>query len=288
MGTGSQYDSSNKTGSFASINHKTLLADTGANIEAATKQGPGQLAHCTSNGSSKLQGKYYCTDEENNLWPDVNTQLNYTYKWGKLIPDSNTFANNAEGFLKVATATGTVTVDNTFVSTLGLGNFFTTAASNGSTGGINTGLLYTVRNHNPAIRYHGFVDSSSTNFRYFVGWTSSTAAIGNNDDFLNALSGFGIGKLTTDGNFRVLHNDGSGVTVSDDTGIAADGSLHDIALYADAANNKFWAVIDHTAFGVTTEIPAATTSLSIQALCITTAASARIHGIYDFLITSDR
>lgn len=285
MGTGSEGSASNASVSYNIWNRKIRLIDSGTNIEAATKVGAGQEAYCDSASANKKLGVDYITDPTNKLWIRKIDSLSYPSQVGFLYPCSSTFASNLDGLLTVASSSGTVGLSS-FSSTDGLANTFTSGAVNGNAGGFNLGLVYTSRDNNPSIRCKWKLDSSASTLRLFIGWTASTSAVGNNDDQLNALSGFGVGKSTTNGNYRILHNDSAGATISDDTGIAADTSTHTIDLWGDGANNQFWWSLDGSgATAVTTDIPSATTGLSMQALVITTS-GAKVLSVYRHLIGS--
>lgn len=272
--------------SHAIHNAKMLLQAQGSSIESASKSEVGQMAMALNTSGRKRLGIYYNVSIGKTHWQNQLATLMNQIKFGCLKPCSATFANNLDGILKVATSTGTVAL-GALDTANGANVTFTTTAVGGSTGGWNMAQLYTCRDFNPFI---GVVikNSVSSNLRYYVGWTGATALVGNNDDQLNAANGFGIGKLTTSANLRALHNDGSGVTVSDDTGVAASTGVVVILLWADGNNNKFWWSINgSTPVGVTADIPGATVSLSSQCTLITTAAAGIVHTNYDSVITSD-
>lgn len=275
----------NRTMSHAIHNAKMLLQADGTDIEAAGKAEAGQLAFALNSSAQKRKGWYYNLSIGKKLWHNNLVSL-LQAKYGTYQPRSATFASNLDGIMVGATAQGTVALAALDTAN-GMNNTFTTVAAGGSAGGFNLARLYTVRNMNPVLIAF-FKNSVTTNLRFFVGWTSSTAQIGNNDDPLNALSGFGIAKLTTSGNLRIINNDGAGATVNNDTGVAASTNAVLVILWADGQNNKFWWSINGSdPAQVTSDIPGATTSLSMQQILITTAAAGIVHTGYGSVITSD-
>ena len=287
MASGSQYDSTNDTGSFASINHKTRLIESGTNIVAATKQGGGQEGYCNSTSAGMIRGYDYITDPSGTLWEKKIGRLQHA-KWGTFYPLTTTIANNVSGIFGGVAATGTLAIA-ALDTTDGLTATFTTAASGGSQGGINRALLYTTRQFNPYFAVRCKLDENAANIRFYFGFTGSASAIGNSDDPLNALSGIGFSKAVASTNWRIFHNDASGATVSDDTGVALDTSYHTFEIWADDNATKFWWSLDgSTPTGVTTDIPAQTTSLSSQFLCTAVNADAKVMTVQGAVIASDK
>lgn len=273
--------------SHAIHNAKMLLQAPGSGIESASKAEVGQLAVALNTSGKKRIGGYYNVSIGKTHWHNNLSALMFNTKYGVYQPRSATFANNFDGILTTPTSSSGTVALGALDTALGMNNTFTTGAVAGNTGGWNKAQLYTVRDFNPIIMMY-VKNSVSTNLRYFLGWTGSTALVGNNDDQLNAANGFGIAKLTTSSNLRCIHNDGSGVTVSDDTGVAASTSAFFVMLWADGNNNKFWWSINgSTPIGVTTDIPGATVSLSCQDTLITTAAAGIVHTSYGGIITTD-
>lgn len=288
MGSGSAVTSSNASASYDLVNRKTRLIDSGTNIKAATKVGAGQQAYCDSASAGMLKGYPYVTDSTNTVWENETSNYLYPENWGRYNPVSATFATNLNGLLRASTSSGTVALA-ALDTTNGLAGTFATAASNGSTGGFNMGLLYTVRNFNPIAKVKMQLSSVAANTRFFFGWSSSTAAIGNNDDMLNAASGFGISKITINTTARISHNDGSGATINDNTSLTWDTNPHTFDLWADDNGSQFYYSIDGaTPVAVTSEIPATTTPLNFQIIVITAEAVAKTLSCYGMYISSDK
>jgi hypothetical protein len=286
MGTGSRGSSSNDSVSYNIWNRKTKLLDTGANIVAANSEGAGTDAYVDTTGSGLIKGTDLIRDPTGTIWETKLERLLWQTKWGTLIPLTTT--TGATGLCGGGTFVGTYAIA-ALDTTEGLTATHTSAASGGSQAGWNRALLYTTRNFNPSFKLRWKIDEAAANIRFYAGFTSSTAAIGNNDDPLNAISGFGIGILTTQSNYRILSNDGSGATASANTTIAKDTAYHTIELWADDNASKFWWSLDGSVpAGVTTDIPASTTSLSCQFLATAVNADAKIMNHHRFLITSDK
>lgn len=283
----SEYTASNDTGSFASINKKTRLIDSGTNIQSAVKQGTGQDAFCTSSSGGLYSG-HNLELVATTHWQPKMASLNNGANWGTWQPMSSTIANNTTGIIDGVSATGTLGLAS-LDTTEGLTSTFTSAGAAGNQCGINRATLYTMRKFNPCFKLRFRIDESGANFRFFAGWTGSTSVIGNSDDPLNGLSGFGVGVSTGLTNYRIFHNDASGASVLDDTGIAKDTNYHTIELWADDNSSKFWWSLDgSTPTGVTTDIPAQTTSLSCQFLCTAVNIDAKVLNIGKWILTSDK
>jgi len=284
----SEYSSSNPTGSYSSINRKTLLATSGTNIEAATKQGSGQLSFSTDTSAGKKLGVFYNTNLKNDNWiPHVGSILNAT-DLGQFNPYSGaTHANNVEGLFLVTATTGSISLAS-LDTTHGRSVVFTTGATAGNQGGFRQdGNRYTMRKFCPYIKFK-FKFNETTNIRVFLGLLDSLSLVANSDDVLNTISGFGLGISTASGNYRIFHNDAAGATISDDIGTAIDTNQHIIELLADDNNSRwYWNFDDGTASGfVTTEIPAQTTGLSFQATYTTTTNVARSWQLYPGVFVS--
>jgi hypothetical protein len=285
---GTEITSSNKSLSFSLLNHKTRLCTTGTNIQAATKQGGGQEAFATDTSAGLYKGTDVILDPSGTVWQTKMASLTWYGKWGTFYPLTSTLANNTTGLWNGATAVGTLAIASLDTSE-GLSATFTTAASGGSQGGINRALLYTTRQFNPSFKLRWKIDEAGANIRFYAGFTGSTSVIGNSNDPLNALAGFGIAINTLQTNYQIYRNDTSGATQLTDTGVAKDTSYHTIELWADDNASKFWwSLDDSTPASATTEIPAQTTSLSCQFLCTAVNADAKVMNVTKSVITSDK
>jgi hypothetical protein len=174
-------------------------------------------------------------------------------------------------------------------TTDGLAGIFTSGASIGNQAGINRALLYTTRQFNPYFAVRCKLDENAANIRFYFGFTAATAAIGNSDDPLNTLEGIGFSKNVSSTNWLIDHNDSTGATVQEDTGVALDTNYHTFEIWADDNASKFWWSLDgSTPTGITVAIPAQTTSLSSQLLCTAVNGDAKVMNVQRAVITSDK
>ena len=92
--------------------------------------------------------------------------------------------------------------------------YTTTTAEIGANAGIRSLNLVTNRNQTPRLKFK-FKLGQTTNTRGVLGLAASVTSDLTGNDPLNTLAGFGIGWIDTDTQFKVLHNDSSGVSVFD-------------------------------------------------------------------------
>lgn len=133
--------------------------------------------------------------------------------------------------------------------------------------------------------------------RMWFGITSDLVSDPTGDDALNAKSGvlFGIGVVnntvgtgSTVG-WQVMHNDGSGATVNETVGPAADTSVHTIEIVAVDSTPKFKYSFDGGSFvDITPDIPATATPLTFIAIIQTSAAATKNVDFFDIHVTSDK
>lgn len=163
-------------------------------------------------------------------------------------------------------------------------------------GGWRIAAAITCRAWNPTF-FCRFRLNQTADTRLWLGITGDLAADPTGDDALNAKSGvmFGIGVVnntvgtgSTVG-WQLMHNDGTGATVSDTVGPAADTNIHTIEIKAVDASSKFQYSLDGGAFvDVTTDIPAPATALSFIAELQTSAAAQKTMDLFDIHVTSDK
>jgi hypothetical protein len=267
-------------------NAKMILNAIGSEIEAAPKVEGGQLSFSTDNSANKRQGHYTSLDLKKKVWQNALAPMIWPTKFGVLYPRASGFATSADGIIDQATTSGTVAFGS-FDSSFGENQTFTTGAVAGNQGGYNHARLHTMRDWNP-LQKMSFKVSVSTNLRFFMGWISQTGAVGNTDDPLNALHGFGLCKITTSGNWQIAHNNNAGVTIFDDTGVAVGTGQLEFEQWADGNGNGFWWSINKsTPILVTSEIPGATSQLSFQRLLTTTAAAGIVFTVFNEFYGSD-
>lgn len=293
---GYEITSANDDASFAKANRKQILIADGLTIENTVPEGLGQLACCTdtlANGRRE-QNHYYCAVQvganDPKAWGRLTDNILFPINWGTFVPISSTFSNCVDGILKVASVTGTPTLQSMdanhgrhveFVSGSGIGNAC----------GINMGMHWTQRQFDPAIHFKIRLVENTDN-RFYLGFTGTTGLL-SGDDPLNAANGFVIGKRNTDINWMVLRNDSSGSTVSYNTGVAVSTTTTIMHLYAFDGLGGFAAFVE-TSGGAehgqnfTTETPNSTMDENFQATLITTTASTEEFSIFQGLITSQR
>jgi hypothetical protein len=153
-------------------------------------------------------------------------------------------------------------------TTVGQGRNYATTTTITTNAGWKLNSTITIRGLNPYYRAF-FRLGSSTLMRFYMGFHTSGVDL-TGDDPLNAQAGVMLGCRSGDTNAFILHNDTSGATVFEDTGVTVASlgtGLHKIEIRADDANTKFLWSLDNSAFvstNLTTNIPAQTTSLCIQ------------------------
>ena len=286
--TGTEITSSNKSLSFSLLNHKTRLCTTGTGIQAATKQGGGQEAYATDTSAGFYKGTDLILDPTGTVYQTKMASLTWFGKWGTFYPLTTTIGDNVGGIWRGVSVTGSLVIA-ALDTTDGLPATFTSGASAGNQSGLNRALLYTTRQFNPSFKLRWKLDEAGANIRFYAGFTSATAVIGNSNDPLNTLSGFGIAINTGQANYQIYRNEGVGATNLTDTAIAKDTAYHDIELWADDNGAKFWWSLDgSTPASATTEIPAQTTSLSCQFLVTAVDADAKVMTVTKSVITSDK
>lgn len=136
---------------------------------------------------------------------------------------------------------------------------YATGATTGNNAGLRQAILLYRRDWSSYMITRIAVSSTSS-IRIFIGWSSDQNEVAGEDP-LNGFSGAGIGKRSADTNWQTIHNDGTGATNFDDTGIALTTSFTTIEMQLDGTN--FQAKIGGSSVtAVTTELPAATTGMA--------------------------
>lgn len=286
MASGSKITSSNKSLSFDVLNHKTRLLDTGSAIRTAGITGAGQESYATDTSAGLIKGTDYIVNPTGTILEPKIASLLWATKWGTVYPNNTDLW--ADGLWEDPTESGTGAVA-ALDTTDGLPHQFTSGASIGNQAGLNRARLYTTRQFNPTFKLRWKIDEAGANIRFFAGFTGATAAVGNNDNPLNALAGFGVAINTLQANYQIYHNDTTGATVLVDTGIAKNTSYHTIELWADDNGAAFyWSLDGSTPASVTANIPAQTTPLSCQFLATAVNADAKVLTFTRSVITSDK
>ena len=287
MTVGSQISASVPSIGTDALNASKILNVVGSEIETATKFEGGMIAFALDSTGNKQAGQYYGLDVKKKVWQNFRAALLFPAKAGMLYPRSSTFSSNTDGIGDLANTDGTVGL-NSFDSTNGDSNSFTTGAVSGNQAGFRNNRLQAERRWNPLIKMR-FKVSVSTNYRVFLGFQQATTAAVNSDDPLNALGGIGLCKITTSGNWQIAHNDSSGVTIFNDTGIAADTNVHDLEIWADGNGLQFWWSLDKsTPVAITTDIPSDTSQITHVYTLTTTAAAGIVLSVFIEAHTQDK
>jgi hypothetical protein len=211
--------------------------------------------------------------------------LGTSYRYGEYYAVTSA----GRGLLASLTSSGTGSGVNAPDATDGHFYRYTTTAVAGGTGGIRVNLQLVMRQFNPKLKWKQRI-SATTNVRAYSGFTSSTASFpGNNDDPLNAASGILVGKRVGDTTWHVCHNDGAGVSAFTDTTVAVGTTPVRFEIIADNAVPNFTVYVNGTLRAtLTTDIPAATTSIQPVVCGITNAASAITVDTFWVYIRSDK
>jgi hypothetical protein len=191
-------------------------------------------------------------------------------------------------FSSLTQATGHANTFNGVDSTNGRYFQAITGSTSGTKGGYRFALAnFTMRIWNPRTRVR-FSTISPTISRAYIGiGTPNVEPTG--DDPLNAQSGVLFGMITTNANYVIMHNDGTGATVIDDTGVPKDTTVREIKIVADNASSRFsWSLNAGPYTHITTEIPASTTSLTFVYQNETNEAVSKSLGLYNVFGQSDK
>ena len=211
------------------------------------------------------------------------------YLWGALNPLAAAAGARHLGIFTdavfVPVTFGTSFLDNVWGPSA---TYATAAATIGSTGGLTLYTLVTNRSRSPVMNAVFKLNQTADTLLY-IGFYDTPWESGNptpaGTNPLNARSG--VALVIESGNFKVAHNNGSGVTVFDElpslTGSSttpADTNFHTLQIRADEPNarfvtelNKFSAYSPQSGLTLTADIPASTTPL-VGCIVIETQAAA--------------
>jgi hypothetical protein len=159
--------------------------------------------------------------------------------------------------------------------------YATTAASGVAAGYVSptAGVGLGRRLTNLRMKSRSKIDSTTT-ARFYMGFTNLATMLFNDTPLANADSGVMIGFRTTDTNYQVFNNDGSGAMVVTQIAgpIAKDANFHTMEVKVLASGNVI-ATLDGTATTISTRLPATTANLFFNCMVQTSAATARTHTI---------
>jgi len=199
--------------------------------------------------------------------------------------------SSADGILggkvaAVVVGTGTNTTGNDSTGTY---RTFDTGATINSLTGINVSQTMFNRINHCYFKAAIYLNNN-TNVRVFAGFVASGGAPASAADPLNAVSGVALWfDSGVNANWRRLHNDSAGASVSDDTTLAAStATLYPVEIYADVDDSKFKFVFNGTSTDITTDIPASTTQLGAWVYMENTTGASRTFRGYYIVMRNDK
>lgn len=166
------------------------------------------------------------------------------------------------------TAAASHTVLQVLTAADGKSTRYTTATTQNSNAGFSYAQFVTMRQWNPRFKAKFKMNQTSADVRLWLGLANFVSEPSGDDQYTNPQQGIAIALRAADTVFQIIHNDGSGASVyTAVTGNpAVDTNAHTIEIIADDTNTKFMYSFDGAAFtDISTDIPAQTTSLSVQA-----------------------
>lgn len=170
-------------------------------------------------------------------------------------------------FTNLTAATGGGTNSNQFDNTYGAGLRYVSGATSGNNGGWYVNRTITNRQLNPVLTCLFKLAQVGTDFRSYIGFASQTTSV-TTDDPLNGANGYMFGIITTIASKWVIlkHSGTAGAGTYTDAGLAnIDTNFHTLQLTADNANSRFgWSFDGSATTWDTTDIPAATTALTVH------------------------
>jgi len=137
-------------------------------------------------------------------------------------------------------------------------------------GGIGMGRRLT----NLRMKSRNKIDSTAS-ARLYMGFTSLATLPINDIPLANADSGVMIGFRSTDANYSVLNNDGTGPVVVTATSTPKDGNFHTMEIKMLAGGNVIVSLDNTVVATLSTRLPATTTNLYFNCLAQTTSGTAR-------------
>jgi len=183
----------------------------------------------------------------------------------------------------VGTGAGSRTFDST-----GLYRTYDTGGTVNSIFGLYGNQTHMNRINNPFFKTAIYLNNN-TNMRVFAGFVASAVAPASAADPLNGLEGVGLWfDSGVSANWKRMHNDNSGASVVDDTGVtAATATLYPLDIYG-IWDGIFRFVFNGTSTDITTDIPASTTGLSFRVYLENTAAASKTMRHYYLTVRNDK
>lgn len=213
-------------------------------------------------------------------------------RYGIYHADSNT---NAEGFLdgrcsEILVGAGPPTSAQTNDGT-GIYRTYDTSATINNLGGFRNNLAQMRRDLNPYFKTAIYLNSVS-NVRVFAGFVASSSAPASSADPLNAKEGIALWlDSAVSADFKLMHNDSSGASAVDALSpavTAATATLYPVEIYGIANSGKFRFVFNGVSTDVSSNIPAASTSLAFWVYMENTTAASRTFRMYYAIVRTDK
>ena len=197
-------------------------------------------------------------------YSNIRSQRPDVTKWG--VWDASTASSGtgmgSGALASIAVGTGS-TGNSGSPSSAGLYRIYDTGATINSISGLRTGAVQTARILNPYFKCRLLTGASIANTRIYAGFVNTGNAPTSQADPLNALAGCALWyDSAVNANWRRLHNDSSGASVSDDTSVAVATTTEYVVEIMALTDSKFRFVFNNTTTDITTDIPASTTTLA--------------------------
>jgi len=198
--------------------------------------------------------------------------------------------SNAEGILNgrmntIAVGTGTNAGGS---DSTGIYRTYDTAATINSIAGNRTDSTYMMRINNCLFKAAIYLNNN-VNVRVFAGFVSDANAPTSLADPLNAKEGVALWfDSAVNANWRRLHNDTSGASVSDDTTVAAATATRYTVEIEAVTDSKFVFRFNGVNTDITSNIPASTTGLAYWIYMENTTGASRTFRNYYVIIRNDK
>lgn len=184
-------------------------------------------------------------------------------KWGQIIPTA------AAVTFQMGLLSNSMVFDGGEAFAYDVANADQAITSTSGGAGTNAGMHQTAANWNiyrldqDAKFVFKFRQSEITTNRLFIGFRDGGAVLPNGaNTLLTGISGVGLCINSTSTTYQFCHNDGVGLTVWDDTGIAEDTLVHTVEVYGELVSNQWCLKMDtYSPICASTQIPAAATRM---------------------------
>lgn len=187
--------------------------------------------------------------------------------------------------IAVGTGTSSLSVDGS-----GVGRTYDTAATINSLAGNRTDANALTRGNHAYFKTNITTGSNIADTRIFAGLVADNGAPTSAADPLNAKSGVALWyDSAVNANWRMLHNDSSGASVSGDTTLAVNTATnYTVEIFSDIDDTKFRFVFNGTNTDISTDIPASSTTLAYWLYIENTTGASRTLRAYYVIIRTDK